>query len=474
MASAASLLAQVRGTPVGVMGLGVAGRAMARALAAHGAVLTLVDHNPALGPELTKAFAGARVVAGQVPADVFAGCAMVALSPGVPPSDGAIVAAAAGGKPVFGDVELLALLRPRPKTLAITGTNGKSTTTSLAGALAQSLGLEAFVGGNLGDPIGDWVAQGASAPAWGILELSSYQIDGLRQFQPDVAVVLNVTPDHLARYGTMAAYAASKGRLVEALPAHGTAVLNAEDPATRAMAERCAGRVLWLSTQPALPQKLPGGAPQGLVVQKGVAVPVGAVAEVLAPMPLGHDTLLGRHNQQNTLAALLALSAFVPFAPHEQARTTAALRAAYGAYRGLPHRLAYVAEVEGVRYLDDSKATNDASAATAVRAMGAPYVLLVGGPDKGGGYAELIAALRAVPPKAIVAFGAAQNILAEALAQSCPALFVAPDLAGACAQAKALSAPGDTVLLSPACTSFDAFKDYRHRGEVFAAWVRAQ
>lgn len=474
MADLPSMLAQVQGTPVGVMGLGVAGRAMARALVAHGAVLTLADHNPALGPQLQQAFPNARVVAGSLPDDVFAGCAMVALSPGVPPSDAAIVAATASGKSVFGDVELLALLSPRPKTLAITGTNGKSTTTSLAGALAQALGLQVFVGGNLGDPIGDWVAQGASAAHWGILELSSYQIDGLRAYRPDVAVVLNVTPDHLARYGTLDAYAASKGRLIEALPAHGTAVLNAEDPITRAMASRCKGRVLWLSTQQALPPKLPGGPAQGLVVQGGVAVPVGDVADVLEPLPLGHDTLLGRHNQQNTLAALLALVAFVPLTRHDRAQQSAALRAAYGAYRGLPHRLAHVGEVGGVRYLDDSKATNDASAATAVRAMAGPYVLLVGGQDKGGGYAELVAALGDVPPKAIIAFGAAQDILLAALAHSCPTLVRAADMTDACALAKALSAPGDTVLLSPACTSFDAFKDYRHRGEVFAAWVRAQ
>lgn len=473
--------ADVHDVQVGVMGLGVAGAAMARLLAARGAKLTLADRNVAVRARLEPQLPPSQWRLGDVGADAFAGCAMVAASPGVSPSHPAIAAALAAGKPVFGEVELIGVGLGAPRTLAITGTNGKSTTTSLAGALVHGLGHQVFVGGNLGDPIGDWLLAN-NGPQAAVLELSSYQIDGRVHYTPDVAVVLNVTPDHLARYGTLQAYAASKARLVAALLPSGTAVLNADDEHTRAMRHLCRGQVLWLSTQASLPEELmtergPDGAaaqPSGLVVRDGAAVPLGAVCGSLEPMPLEHPLLLGRHNQENTLAALLAVAAWMPFLGHHGRLGPQALRGAYHAYRGLPHRLACVGIVGGVRYLNDSKATNDASAATAVQAMETPFVLLVGGQDKGGGYQALVRALQHKPAKAIIAFGEARSILSGALVGAGVLVHQAPNMAQACALGRTLCAPGDTLLLSPACTSFDAFDNYQHRGDTFVDWVHAQ
>jgi UDP-N-acetylmuramoylalanine--D-glutamate ligase len=465
-----ALLRALPGQTVGVMGMGVSGVAMAQLLQSLGATLHLVDSQPEVQKKHAALFKEATWATGDVASDTFAHCHGVAVSPGVPPMLPCLQAYRATGRPLFGEVELLAVQTRPARTLAISGTNGKSTTTALCGALMQGLGYPAFVGGNLGNPISDWLRLGDPHP-YAVLELSSYQIDGRIHFAPDVAVMLNVTPDHLARYGTLAAYTASKGALIAALPAHGVAVLNAEDPAVYAMASGCRGRIIWFTTARALPPELAGQA--GWVVRNDVAVPVGDDGTGAAPMPLSHPILLGAHNQQNTLAALAAVHALV--AKNQDPHPTtwdSRLQDAYRTFAGLPHRLALAGLRAGVRYLNDSKATNDASAAIAVRAMTGPFILLVGGQDKGGGYAHLVAALRLHPAKAIVAFGEAQEILHHALAPTGIPLHRASTLVEACGRAESLGAPQDTVLLSPACTSFDAFANYQHRGDVFTAWVR--
>jgi UDP-N-acetylmuramoylalanine--D-glutamate ligase len=397
---------------------------------------------------------------GPIPADIFAGCAGVAISPGVSPKHPAVAHAVAAGIPVFGELELQVPL-PVP-CIAISGTNGKSTTTALTGTLVQGLGRQAFIGGNLGDPIAGWLDAGAACDV-AVLELSSYQLDCAYRFAPEVAVLLNVTPDHLERYGTFAAYVASKTRLVAAVPPHGRVILNYDDPEVRAMAAVARAPIWWFSTQlSALPAGL-----DGAVLAADAWMPQGGLAHQPS-FSLQHPRLLGDHNRQNALAAVLAAKAFDPKATGTQ------LQVAYNAFAGLEHRLELAGEVAQVQYINDSKATNDASAATAVQAMDRPVVLLVGGFDKGGGYARLRQACSQRPMRHVVAFGAAAQVIAAALADLPVAISCVSGLEPALERARALAQPGDVVLMAPACSSFDAFADYRQRGRAFKDWVRRQ
>jgi UDP-N-acetylmuramoylalanine--D-glutamate ligase len=397
---------------------------------------------------------------GEVHADAFAGCDGVALSPGVSPQHPAIQAAHRAGIPVFGELELQVPLPAR--CLAVSGTNGKSTTTALAGALVQALGRTAFVGGNLGPPIAAWLAAPHATDA-AVLELSSYQLDGAYRFAPEVAVLLNVTPDHLERYGTMAAYAASKARLVTAVPAEGRLVLNYDDAHVRQMAPGAQAPIWWFSTEQA---RLPPGY-TGAVCVDDTLVGQGSLA-ALQPMALAHPRLLGRHNRQNALAAMLGVLALCPRA--EQA----ALQEAYAQFAGLEHRLELVAELDQVCYVNDSKATNDAAAATAVQAMDRPVILLAGGQDKGGGYARLRQACAGRSMRHVIAFGAARGRIAAELAQLPVGLTQVETLEDALQLAHRTAVPGDVVLLAPACASFDAFANYQQRGHAFKNWLRGR
>lgn len=461
MAAAAADLPTGADARFGVFGMGVTGRAAATLLAAHGARLCLAESRAEVVALLQPLFADAQWCTGELGAETFAGCDAVLLSPGIAASHPAIVAAHARGIPVFGEVELLVRFAPQARIAAITGTNGKSTTTALCGHLLQAQQQAAFAGGNLGEPISNWLMRGTHE-AFAVLELSSYQIDGLQSFVPDVAALLNVSNDHLARYGSFSAYLASKARLLDALGTDGIAVLNADDRHVRQLAERVRGTIWWFSSRGEVPT-------DGLVCGPGdVAIGVGALAPLWPAQSLAHARLLGQHNRENALAALLTAQALL--APAKA--PTPQLWQGYQQFSGLPHRLAPVGTLHGATWLDDSKATNDASAATAVRAMHVPFVLLLGGQDKGGGWAELLAALQQHPAKAIFLFGQAAPVLQQALAQVGLSAERFLGMLDACEAAEGVADVGDAVLLSPACTSFDAFVDYRQRGEAFARWVR--
>lgn len=455
-----ALLAAPAGARVAVLGLGVAGRAMALHLRRRGAQVFGLDARP-LGPaELPELVAAGVTLAGPATPALLAQMEGLCLAPGVDPRLPIVQATRTRGCPIFGELALAGRL-PRP-VLAITGTNGKSTTTELAAALVRGCGRSAFAGGNLGTPILTWLDAGAAADV-AVLELSSYMLEEAEGFACDAAVILNLTPDHLERYADLAAYAAAKARLLTTLSTTGTAVLNADDPRVRALAVGCRARLLWFSARGAA---LPG---DGVRLLDGAWIGEGALA-AWGGLELAQPHLLGQHNRENALAACLGIYAL------GLAGRAAQLAPAYAAFAGLPHRLQRVGEVAGVTYINDSKATNDAAAATGVRAVVGPLVLLVGGRDKGGGYAELLAALSGRPLRAVVAYGAAAPILAAAFAAGAPALPLhrAADLAAACAVARRLAQAGDTVLLSPACSSFDAFTDYTQRGAAFAGWVAAQ
>ncbi len=437
-----------------VYGLGISGRAMAMALRQRGAEVIGVDDNLAVA-RADYDNAGIALRLGKVSAQTLADCDAMAIAPGVDPRSPVVQAYLQTERPVLG--ELCLAKAYRGSIVAITGTNGKSTTTALAGALCQGLGRRTFVGGNLGTPFLQVFASPELTTA--VLELSSYQLETAYFFAPQVGVVLNVTPDHADRYADFDAYAATKAILVQRVAPQGRVILSYDDPRVRAMARQAQAPVWWFSTQKT---ELPG---DGACVIDDTLVPQGSLA-ALGAMPLTHSKLLGRHNRENAAAAVLAVHALC-------GAHAAQMLPAYLAFAGLEHRLEVVAEVAGVLFINDSKATNDASAAIAVQAMVRPTWVLVGGKDKGGGYGLLRQAAEVAGVRGIVAFGAAAPLVRQAFAGSTIAVHAAPSMEQAMRLAQSQARAGDAILLSPACASFDAYTNYMHRGAVFKQNVQS-
>jgi UDP-N-acetylmuramoylalanine--D-glutamate ligase len=378
----------------------------------------------------------------------------------VPLSIPELAAARARGVPVWGEVELAARFLPGLPVVAITGTNGKSTTTALAGALFARH-RPTFVGGNLGTPACELVLSGARVEA-AVLELSSYQIEGLHRLRPRVAAILNVTPDHLDRYGTVDAYAAAKARLFGLQQPGDAAVANARDPRALAMARASRGTVTTFGFGPPAPgaardaggEPGPGGAP--LVVR-----PADGPEERYA---LRNRALRGLHNRENAMAA--ALCARLLGVPGD------AVQAGLDAFPGLPHRLELVAERGGVEWVNDSKATNVDSTSVGLAAfppLAPRVVLIMGGRGKGAPYAPL-RPLFGGRVKALLTIGEDAPRVEAELGDLCP---TAPcgTLAEAVRRAAGLAGPGEVVLLSPACASFDQYRSYEERGEAFRRHV---
>ena len=447
-----------RGKPrcVGLLGLGVAGREMALYAAECGARVIGADDRENVSCSHLRT-SGVQLRLGGSD-DPFEDIDLLVLSPGVSPTHPWVRGALSRNVPVCGELELTWPL-PAP-AVGITGTNGKSTTTALLGTLLRNAGRRAFVGGNLGEPITSWVRRKEAVDV-AVLELSSFQLETAYDFRARVAVVLNVTPDHTDRYPTMQAYADTKRRLVERTASGGVAILNCDDPYVRAMGAASPGLVWWFSADGNV---LP--APRtGAVVHDDMLHFCGEL-EDRSPISLAHPRLFGRHNRENTLAAMLAATA-LDISPQE-------LGHGYRIFEGLAHRLQWVDEIEGVRYINDSKATNDESAAVAVRALSEKeprIILLAGGRDKGAGYEQLkAAALGHV--KLIVAFGEARGEIASGLGGVAHIERVV-SLKDALVVARRQAHPGDTVLLAPACSSFDAFENFAERGQYFIDLVRA-
>jgi UDP-N-acetylmuramoylalanine--D-glutamate ligase len=445
-------LRDVRGKTVGVLGLGVAGCAMVQRLRTLGAHVVGIDDTQT-APSQTVLDWGIPLRVGQQAH--LQGLDALCVSPGVDPRRSDIALLRAQGVPVLGE---LMLAQPVPaRVVGITGTNGKSTTSALIDALLRALGVKTFLGGNFGTPVVTWIESGVPADV-AVLELSSFQLETAYACPVDVGVVLNVTADHVDRYSSLEEYASAKQRLVENVTSQGVAVLNADDAWVRGMARVCEGQVWWFS-------------PQGNVVE-GTGVRVGphetmqgfGAMSAWKEYPLKHPYLIGSHNRENAMAAFLAVCALGYGGQAE------ALLDGYLGFHGLEHRLEYVAQVRGVRYINDSKATNDASAAIGLAAVEGPVVLLVGGKDKGAGYQQLVHAAQG-KVKAVLAFGAAKEAVAADF-HAHPHLEKCDALMDACERAAQIAVDGDTVLLSPACSSFDAFKNYMHRGQVFKEWVK--
>jgi UDP-N-acetylmuramoylalanine--D-glutamate ligase len=438
----------VAGKRVVVVGLGASGVAAARLCARRGARVVATDKKSleALGPEARALEAagvtlavGGHAQAGIPEAD------LVVVSPGVPPL-AELAEAERRGVTVWGEVELAtrALAHPAP-VVAVGGTNGKSTTTSLVGALLEAHGLATFIGGNLGEPLANHADQRFDAI---VLEVSSFQMERVEAFRPKASILLNVTEDHLDRYATFDDYAHAKGNAFARQTTEDIAIVPVGDAVCLAQARR--GR--------------------GEVVTFGAGAAVDVTPEAIVDRSNGEHyarreiALVGGHNASNAAAAIAAIRPF-GVAPET-------IRRVLESFRGLPHRMALVSEIAGVRYYDDSKGTNVGAVVTALEGLVEPKaVLIAGGRDKEGSYAPLVEALRA-RGRAAVLIGEAADRIASAIGNAIP-VHRARTLDDAVRSSAALARPGDAVLLSPACSSYDMFRDYKHRGDEFVRAVRA-
>ena len=426
-----------------VIGFGRTGRAVARLLADRGVAVRVADGRDASELGIDPAdWAGVGLRLGDESPALLDGVELVVPSPGVPRGAPLLAEAVRRGIAVRAEVEVAFRLLDCP-LVGITGTNGKSTTTTLVGhALAQA-GRRPFVGGNLGRPL-----------VLAVAEVSSFQLEWVERFRPHIGCLLNVTPDHLDRHADFAEYRDAKVRLFAVQGPEDWAVLNRDDPECAGLAPRLAARVVTVGTTPVETGAMLDG---DVVVLR---LP-GAAEE---RYPLTRTRLAGRHNVDNILAAVAV--ARLAGAPQ------AAVQDAIDQVEPLPHRLALVAERGGVRWYDESKATNVGATVKSLESFTEPVVLLAGGVDKGGDYAPLARAARGRVRRALV-FGVGRERLACALEAGEVAVERVADLSAAVATAATTARSGDVVLLAPACASFDMFTDYAARGRAFRAAVEA-
>jgi len=445
---------ELAGQRILVVGLGASGRAAVRLLTQRGARVVANDLRDAgaLGDAAEELRAlGAELVLGSHDAALFTSVDRIVVSPGVPPL-AALDAALEAGIPIASEVELASWFLAGT-VIAITGTNGKSTVTTLVGEMCKRTGRPTFVGGNLGTPLVDVVESEASGPeGLAVVELSSFQLERVDRFRAHVAVLLNVTEDHLDRYGTFAEYAAAKGRIFHGQRRDDAAVVPAADPFCASLARAGAAAVLRF------------GAPDGTVRAEGGHI---IDSETSLSVPISALRLRGGHNVSNACAAVLAARQ-VGVAPED-------IEAVLRSFAGLPHRMEHVRDLNGVAYYDDSKATNVGAAVAAIdglEPMAGRVVLVAGGKDKGGSYSSLRERLES-RGRAVILIGEAAPLIEGALNGATVAIERVGSMDEAVARARAHALPGDVVLLAPACSSYDMFTSYAQRGDVFQRAVGA-
>ena len=443
----------VEGARVGVLGLARSGSAAALLLAARGARVYASDlraDGKAAAAADALADAGVEVELGRHDTVRLGRCDWIVTSPGIPPRAAVLRDPAVAALPVFSEIEVASWFAAAP-IAAVTGTNGKTTTTELLGRIARAGGIAASVAGNIGRAFSTAILEEPAAE-WHVIEVSSFQLARIATFRPRIAVVLNLTPDHLDVYAPMEDYVADKARIAENMESGDALCLNAEDPALEAFG---AGRALERHFFH-----------RGRPVERGAWVDDGwialAGARAAGPVLPAEDLRSpGAHNLQNALAATLAGSLMgVP---------RAAIASALTEFRGVEHRLETVAEIAGVRWVNDSKATNVDSALVALEAFESPLVVILGGRHKQAPYAPLAPAL-ARRSRRVLAIGEAADRIAEELGGAAPVEKVGTlDLA--VARAAGIAQPGDVVLLSPACSSYDQFPNFEERGRRFRELV---
>lgn len=449
---------ELKGKKVLVVGLGKSGFAASLFLRRQGAQVTVSDIRSAqaLGKDIPALIEqGIAVEAGGHGLLTFRRQDLIVVSPGVPLTTPELVQVRKFGMPIIGEVELAARFL-KGKTLAITGSNGKTTTTSLCGAILEKAGMPVHVGGNIGLPVIGLV-EDSREDGWNVLEISSFQLETTETFRPDIAVILNITPDHLDRHGSFANYVAAKERIFAAQIAEDALILNADDDVAFRAAARAHSRVFWFSRKRVVRQ--------GAFVHEGVIM--FRASEQSAPEPilkLEEIPLKGAHNVENVLAAVCA-ARLAGISPE-------AIRTAVAGFRAVEHRLEFVAEIGGVSYYNDSKATNVDAAIKAVEAFPGGVHLILGGKDKDSDY-RLLRPLLAGRVKSVYTIGSAAEKISAHL-KGAVNLVPAGTLDRAVALAAEAAETGDIVLLAPACSSFDQFENYEHRGQTFKSLVLAR
>jgi len=436
----------LKGKRILVLGLGDTGLSAANWVTSQGGMVRAADTRSA--PPREKDFSG-ELHAGKFKASLLKDVDLVCISPGLSLEDELIQAAFAKNIPVVGDIELFAWAA-KGKVLAVTGTNGKSTVTALTGHLLRSAGIDCEVAGNISPPALDALAGRKNPPAAWVLELSSYQLETTWSLNPDAAAMLNLSEDHLDRYAGLAEYAGAKARI---FMGEGAQVLNRCDSASMALALPGRIEITFGLDAPAMPEDF------GVLRIAGRDWLARGAERIL---PVDELPLSGSHNLSNALAAC-ALA-------HRAGLPLAAMAQGLRSFKGLPHRMQRVALRGGVEWLDDSKGTNVGATVAALNGLSRKAVLILGGEGKGQKFEALVPAIRG-HAKHVLLIGRDAALIEKAIGPSgVPAERVA-SMKKAVARAAQIAAPDDAVLLSPACASFDMFRDYRHRGEVFAKAV---
>ncbi len=433
-----------------IVGLGKTGLSCARFLAHAGVEVAVTDsrEQPPCGEQLLLESPDVPVFFGGFDAAVFERAERIVVSPGVSINIPLLAEAQVRGVEIIGDIELFARSIQAP-VIAITGSNGKSTVTTLVAAMARRAGLEVRAGGNLGTPALELIEE--YEPDLYVLELSSFQLETVYSLQPQAAVVLNVSPDHMDRYSSLEQYAKTKQSIYKR--AH-KLIINRDDKLTVADSENYADKnTFGIASPSAHGFSIEDSEGNSWLTQGGKRL-----------LPADKIRMAGRHNISNALAALaLGDAAGIPMP---------AMLQTLQEFQGLPHRMQWVAESKGVRWYNDSKATNIGAALAAIRGIPGPLVLIAGGQGKAADFSELAAGLNN-ELRAAVLIGEDAALLASALQQKTRCVF-AKNMRDAVAQAESLAQAGDAVLLAPACASFDMFKDFAERGDVFVAAVNSQ
>jgi UDP-N-acetylmuramoylalanine--D-glutamate ligase len=446
---------ELNGKRVLVVGLGKSGVASALFLKSRGAKVTVSDTKTEdeLRAEIPALLDhGISVETGGHGERTFRGQDLIVVSPGVPVDAPPLVQARTLGENVIGEIELASQFLPGPM-VAITGSNGKTTTTTLSGEVLTACGFSTLVGGNIGTPAISLVERGRPGD-YVVLEVSSFQLETIQRFRPKVAVVLNVTPDHLDRHRTFQAYVDAKARIFENQTAEDFAVLNADEPTCVSMAGRTKAQVYWFGRKKEVER--------GAWVQEG-RVLFRAHGKQDEIMLMSDIPLKGAHNVENVLAAIC-----VGMLAGGKAEK---IRSAVQKFKAVEHRLEFVAKVRGVDFYNDSKATNVDATIKALESFPANIHLILGGKDKGSDYAVLNELLRQRAKRVYTIGAAAAKI--ESQIKGATEIVHAETLDSAVRRAAALATPGDIVLLAPACASFDQFRSYEHRGQAFKEIVHS-
>ena len=443
-----------RESEIAVIGLARSGRAVATLLRKHGYNVYASDlaSSPDTGRSAEDLRSqGIAVDVGRHDLERLARASLVVTSPGVPPSARPLAFARENGIRVASEVEVALHFLDGPRVIAVTGTNGKTTTTALIAHLLRGLDLEAVEAGNIGTPLSE-IAIRERQPKWISLEMSSFQLHDTPSLKPDVGVLTNLSPDHLDRYATVEEYYGDKARLFANANGDSLWVVNDDDKGVKAMVRDVGGRKYPFSLTS-------DEAPGYFDSVRNELVVLGT------PLLQRHDLpLLGPHNVANALAASLAV--MVADRSHQTPNARKGIAAALRTFRSLPHRLELVGEFAGVQWINDSKATNVSSAAVAIDGMERPTVLLLGGRHKGEAYTPLVDAVRKKVKK-VIAYGEAAAMIATDLRPVVDVVRLGSDFDEVIRTARATARAGEAILLSPACSSYDMFSNYEERGERF-------